>query len=201
MHDRARRVKVGLFVIASSLLFVVLLALSIGSTLWKETVTYRIQYNETVKGMVIGSKVNFQGVTIGAVSDMRFADGVTEVVVEIDPRKAPIQGATRASLDRAWVTGQVTVELSGWDPEQPILPENGLIKSDLSLAASIVKGMPETLSRMVDLLEEYRGVGHNLNKLLRPEVVEEAVELLQISKQTARARRSRDSAARPPDDR
>jgi len=182
MHDRARRIKVGLFVIACSLLFVALMALSIGSTLWKRTTTYRIHYHETIKGMVVGSAVNFQGVTIGAVSDMRFFEGVTEVVVEVDPRKAPIQAATRASLDRAWVTGQVTVELSGWERGAPILPENAIIRSDLSLAARVVKTLPETLGPLVEMLEEYKGVGTKLNEMLRPELSASLLDVLDGSK-------------------
>lgn len=179
MHERARHLKVGLFVVVTLVLFLVLLVFAIGTTMWKDTTTYLIRYDETVKGMVVGSPVNFQGVTIGSVSDMRFVDGRTEVEVVVDPTKAPIQAATHASLDRAWVTGQVTVELGGYEPGAPILAEGSVIRSELSTPQLLLRSMPELFPKLVDLLEEYGKVGMGLNRFLEPENVRRILSLVE----------------------
>jgi len=66
--DRTRQLRVGLLVIACSVTFVTLLAFIAGSALHQDVHSYFILYEENVKGMVVGSKVNFQGVPIGSVS-------------------------------------------------------------------------------------------------------------------------------------
>jgi phospholipid/cholesterol/gamma-HCH transport system substrate-binding protein len=166
MLDRSRKFKVGLFVMGSSMIFVALLFLAIGTSFTKNLVRYTIQFEETVKGMVIGSSVNFQGVQVGSVVDMRFVGGRTEVMVETDPGKAPITEHCEASLDRAWVTGQVTVELSGWEKGASVLPQGALIRARLSPMSALGRTLPAMLDNLNATLEEYRLVAQNINALL-----------------------------------
>ena len=179
MLDRSRKFKVGLFVLGSGGLFLALLFLAIGTSFARDSVRYTIQFDETVKGMVIGSSVNFQGVQIGAVTDMRFVNGRTEVVVETDPKRAPITQHCRASLDRAWVTGQVTVELSGWEKGADILPRGALIQAQLSPMSSLAKTLPGILESLTGTLDEYRKVAENINGLLGGENAQAIAQLLQ----------------------
>ncbi len=166
MLDRSRKYKVGLFVIFSGLIFVALLAVAIGPSLGKTTVNYVIHFQETVKGMVVGSPVNFQGVNIGNVADMRFRDGLTEVTIAVDPQKAAIQTGSRARLDRAWVTGQVTVEISGYEREGKLVEEGGVVKAELSTSEVVVQTLPAVMDEFAGTLHEYRELGANLNALL-----------------------------------
>jgi phospholipid/cholesterol/gamma-HCH transport system substrate-binding protein len=166
MKQHSRSFKVGLFLLSSAGLLLLLLFLAIGSSLRTERKTYLIQFMETVKGMVIGSPVNFQGVRIGNVVDMRFSNGVTEVRIEVDPRKAPIQKVTRASLDRAWVTGQVTVELSGYEFHGEEIQEYGLIKASLSATAQVASSLPQAMKGISTLLSNLNNVTRKLGVLL-----------------------------------
>ncbi len=183
MLDRSRKIKVGLFVLGSCGLFFALLFLAIGTSFAQNKVRYTIQFDETVKGMVIGSSVNFQGVQIGSVSNMRFVNGRTEVVVDTDPKRAPITKYCRASLDRAWVTGQVTVELSGWEKGAAVLPPGALIRAQLSPMSSLAKTLPGLLDSLTGTIGEYRKVAGNLNRLLGGENAEAISDLLQNSSQ------------------
>ncbi|GEM_PF-3160575 len=166
MKQRSRSFRVGLFLLSSVGLLFLLLFLAIGSSLRTEKKTYLIHFKETVKGMVIGSPVNFQGVRIGNVTDMRFSNGVTEVSIEVDPRKAPIQTVTRASLDRAWVTGQVTVELSGYEKDGEEVLEYGLIKASLSPTAQMASSLPQAMQGISSLLANLNRVTQRLGLLL-----------------------------------
>ncbi len=181
MKQRSRSFKVGLFLLSSAGLLLLLLFLAIGSSLRTEKRTYLIQFMETVKGMVIGSPVNFQGVRIGNVTDMRFSNGVTEVTVEVDPRKAPIQKVTRASLDRAWVTGQVTVELSGYEKDGEEVQEYGLIQASLSPTARVANSLPQAMKGISTLLLNLNNVTHRLGLLLSDENLNRMAKMMDRS--------------------
>ena len=88
MHPHGRRFRLGLFVLGTGGMFVALLAFILQNSLHSERATYFILFEENVKGMVVGSKVNFQGVPIGVVADMRFQDGKTLVELRVDPSRA-----------------------------------------------------------------------------------------------------------------
>jgi len=113
--NQGRRFRLGLFMLGAGMMFLALLGFILESSLRSEQVPYLIMFEENVKGMVVGSKVNFQGVPVGVVSDMRFQDGKTLVELSVDPTRATIQDVTKARMDRLLVTGQVTVELEGYD--------------------------------------------------------------------------------------
>ena len=152
MHDNLRRWRVGLLVLGTGGLFVALIAFIAGSSVQREFKTYFIRFDENVKGMVVGSKVNFQGVPIGAVRDIRYESGHTVVEVRVDPEKAAVQTATRARLDRLLVTGQVTIELEGWDENAKTLADRGDIKAERSDPIEELKlNLPSVLQK-VELL-------------------------------------------------
>lgn len=166
---RKDHIRVGVFVVASLAIFLALVFGAIGAQLGEREARYSIHFEETVKGMVVGSPVNFQGVRIGRVADMRFVSGQTEVSILVDPSKAPIQDNTVASLDRAWVTGQVTVELKGWEADGEALEEYGIIKAELSPGARVMQSMPELAVHVAAILEDFGGVAQRLKVLLDDE--------------------------------
>lgn len=153
--DRTRQLRVGLLVVACSLMFVTLLAFIAGSALQNDSHSYFILYEENVKGMVVGSRVNFQGVPIGSVHDIRFQEGQTLVEVRVDPGRAVIQDVTRARLDRLLVTGQVTIELEGYDPTARRLPDRSFIAAASSDPIQELKtSLPSLLDKLDTLLTQ-----------------------------------------------
>ena len=96
--NRSRRFRLGLLALLTVTTFVVMLTFVLQGVMREERASYFILFDENVKGMVVGSKVNFQGVPIGMVRDIRFQGGRTKVELSIDPHRAEIQDITKARL-------------------------------------------------------------------------------------------------------
>lgn len=166
MQQQARHFRVGLITLLGGGLFVSLLVFILGSGLYAKSVTYYILFQENVKGMVIGSKVNFQGVPVGVVRDIRFADGLTEVEVSVDPTRAVIQEKTLARLDRLLVTGQVTVELEGYEQSSRPLPPGAVIRPKQDPMHSLTMSLPEVVDEVLHVFSKLEGTVDRINDLL-----------------------------------
>jgi phospholipid/cholesterol/gamma-HCH transport system substrate-binding protein len=158
LNDRGRRFRLGLFVLGTGVLFVALLAFILGNSLDRDRATYFILFEENVKGMVVGSKVNFQGVPIGVVADMRFQDGKTLVELRVDPTRACIQDLTLARMDRLLVTGQVTVELEGYGPQGRTLPGGSFIQCKADPLHTLTASLPEVMDQAASVLRRLDAV-------------------------------------------
>jgi phospholipid/cholesterol/gamma-HCH transport system substrate-binding protein len=158
--------RVGLLVLASASLFVLLLAFVLGSSVHAARRVFYVRFLENVKGMVVGSKVNFQGVPIGAVSDIRFDEGTSLVELAVDPDKAVIQDVTRARLDRLLVTGQVTIELEGYAKDGHALPDGATIEPKASPIDQIARTLPQTINDVAQVLASVQRVTDSLGELL-----------------------------------
>ncbi|MFK7742029.1 MAG: MlaD family protein [Planctomycetota bacterium] len=166
-HDRSRRFRLGLFALGAAGLFVALLAFILQSSFDGDRSSYYIVFQDNVKGMVVGSKVNFQGVPIGVVSDMRFQQGKTLVELRVDPSRAEIQDVTRARMDRLLVTGQVTVELEGFSGEGRPIPPGSFIEPKEDPLNSLMKtSLPEVVAQASRVLARLEAVLGNTEKLL-----------------------------------
>jgi phospholipid/cholesterol/gamma-HCH transport system substrate-binding protein len=152
MDDRSRKLRLGLFVLGTGALFLGLLFFILRNSLGQARATYFILFEQNVKGMVVGSKVNFQGVPIGQVADMRFQDGKTLVELRVDPTRANLQDLTRARMDRLLVTGQVTVELEGYGPTGKTLAPKAFIQPKEDPLQSLTASLPEVVDRAASVL-------------------------------------------------
>jgi phospholipid/cholesterol/gamma-HCH transport system substrate-binding protein len=169
MAARARTFRLGLFVLGAGGLFVALLAFILQNSFQRDRSSYFILFEENVKGMVIGSKVNFQGVPIGLVRDIRFQAGRTLVEVSVDPTRASIQNLTRARLDRLLVTGQVTVELEGYGPEGRALTEGEFIEPKADPLHSLTGSLPEVVADASRLMQRLDTVLARVERMLGDE--------------------------------
>ncbi len=167
-------------VLTATALFLGLVFFILGSSLTTRLETYHVLFDENVKGMVVGSKVNFQGVPIGAVADIRFRDGRTEVEMLVDPTKATIQTVTRARIDRLLVTGQVTVELEGHEPGAPRLHEGAVVLPIVSPMNQLMTNtLPHTLDKVDELLTRGVRVLTEVEAMLGPRNRENLATLLE----------------------
>lgn len=168
MDQRQRRLRLGLFVLGTGALFVGLLAFIVQSSFGRARASYFILFRENVKGMVVGSRVNFQGVPIGVVADMRFQDGQTLVELRVDPTRANIQDLTRARMDRLLVTGQVTVELEGYGATGHTLPPGAFITPKEDPLHSLAASLPEVVDRAASVLARLDRVLASTEDVLGP---------------------------------
>lgn len=166
MQPGNRRFRLGLFVLGAGGLFVLMLAFLLQGSFDGSRVSYFILFHENVKGMVVGSKVNFQGVPIGAVKDIRFQDGKTMVEVLVDPTRANIQDLTRARLDRLLVTGQVTVELEGYGPLGKSMPPGSFLQPKEDPLHSLTGTLPETMEQAMATLRQLEATLQRAEALL-----------------------------------
>ncbi|MFN3241130.1 MAG: MlaD family protein [Planctomycetota bacterium] len=164
--ENSRRFRLGLYVLGAGALFVSLLVFIVRSSFNGDRATYWIMFDENVKGMVVGSKVNFQGVPIGVVADMRFQDGRTLVELRVDPTRANIQDVTRARMDRLLVTGQVTVELEGYASDGTSLPPESFIEPKEDPLNSLKASLPEVVAQAAQVLTRLDGVLANADAVL-----------------------------------
>ncbi len=169
MKHKSLQFRVGALVCGTLTVFVGLVLFIVGSAFDSVTAHYYIRFDENVKGMVIGSKVNFQGVPIGAVSDIRFRDGQTSVEISVDPRRAVIQEVTRARLDRLLVTGQVTVELEGYEKGAKELHDGAVIQPKDDPLHALKSSLPEVVTRIESTLANVDRLVIAGNQLLGPE--------------------------------
>lgn len=187
MHDRGRRFRLGLFVLGSGSLFVLLCAFILQGSLAGDRASYFILFTENVKGMVVGSKVNFQGVPIGVVKDMRFQDGKTLVELRVDPSRASIQDITRARMDRLLVTGQVTVELEGYGADGKPLTPGAFIQPKEDPLHALTASLPEVVDRAADVLARIDSMLLRAEMLLGDENQRHVTAILENAERATRA--------------
>ncbi|HUU25668.1 MAG TPA: ABC-type transport auxiliary lipoprotein family protein [Methyloceanibacter sp.] len=115
METRARYTLIGLFMLA------VILA-SFGFVYWLENKggfgereTYRVQFESSVSGLLVGSAVLFNGIRVGDVTGVALnPNAPQQVIAAISVVKhTPIREDTRVSVEQQGLTGGVAVTLIG----------------------------------------------------------------------------------------
>ena len=170
METRAHYVAVGIFVL-------VVVALAFGAVLWLGRVefsqaasTYYIFFRGSVSGLSKGSAVQYNGIPVGRVADIRVdPDNIAQIQVrvEIDTSLVTIKTDARAFLDTNLLSGVSTVQIRGGTQETPVLqPKPGhhfpIIRPEKSEIEEVKASLPE-------LTGELKAVAGNLNALLNPQ--------------------------------
>ena len=144
MGRRANPTLIGAFIVGAAGLVVMGLLIFGRGQLFSEKRTYVLYFDGSVKGLHVGAPVDFQGVKVGTVTDIKvqvipqtnevrtpvYIQIETDRVGEVDSRKAGeehqqflqflIQRGLRAQLEiQSLVTGQLIVQL-GFYPDSPI---------------------------------------------------------------------------------
>ncbi|MBT2116259.1 MCE family protein [Dyella sp. LX-66] len=158
METRAHHVLIGLFtviVVAAALLFGLWLAKSSTDRQFAE---YQIVFNEAVSGLSQGSAVQYNGIKVGDVSQLKLDPQ--------DPRRVlarirlgadtPIKQDTHAKLALTGVTGMAVIQLSGGSPGSPALtaPDGGLpvIVADPSPLSKLLSNGEDVMTNINDVV-------------------------------------------------
>ena len=158
METRAHHVLIGLFtviVVAAALLFGLWLAKSSTDRQFAE---YQVVFNEAVSGLSQGSAVQYNGIKVGDVNQLKLDPQ--------DPRRVlarirvgadtPIKQDTRAKLALTGVTGMAVIQLSGGSPGSPALtsPEGGLpvIVADPSPLSKLLSNGEDVMTNINDVV-------------------------------------------------
>jgi len=154
METRASYLIVGLFVIAG-MLGLVFAAMWITGTRTDEALAlYDIYFDGSVAGLKPGNAVQYRGIPVGGVIDMKIdPESVERVLVVIEvAADAPIREDTEATLALQGITGLSYIQLTGGTQEAAALKaapgqRRPVIKSRPSELAAIFEAAPEMLNR------------------------------------------------------
>lgn len=158
------RLKVGLFVTASFFILAAAILWLAGSRFLQPVDIYRINFTKSVSGLLPGAVVEYQGVTVGKVENLRLTDEMpprVAVTIALQPG-TPVRQNTTALLVGSLVTGIRIVELQGGSGDAPLLAPGGTIsvkggefEEFRDRASEIAERLASTLTRIEqDLLSE-----------------------------------------------
>jgi phospholipid/cholesterol/gamma-HCH transport system substrate-binding protein len=123
METRAPYVIIGLFVVA-------IITAVFGFVYWlhntgglTERAVYRVRFENSVSGMLIGAAVLFNGIRVGEVTGLELDNEHPNRIVATVAVAAgtPIRADTKAGIDFQGLTGIAVVSLNGGDPSAPKL--------------------------------------------------------------------------------
>lgn len=127
MEPRAHHVLIGAFTL-------LVVAFALGFALWlsrayadRGFAYYDVVFREPVTGLSRGGMVQYNGITVGEVSDLKLAaDDPRKVVARVRlDAGTPVKRDTRARLALLGVTGVAFIQLSGGTPQSPPLASPG----------------------------------------------------------------------------
>ena len=123
------RLKVGIFVTVSFFILAAAILWLAGSRFFQPVDTYQVVFGESVSGLLPGAAVEYLGVTVGKVENVRLTPEVpprAAVTVALQPG-TPIRKDTTAHLFGSLVTGIRFIQLTGGTPHSPPLEIGGTI--------------------------------------------------------------------------
>lgn len=166
METRAHYVAIGAFVLAMVILaFAAVLWLARGA-LTTQYAHYDIYFNGPVTGLRVGAAVDYNGVPVGKVSDVRIDPANVELIrvtADIDANVA-IKTDVRASVETNILSGVSYILIVGGTKDAPLLQAKAgeryaVIPSHRSRLASVTARAPQ-------LLEKLNDTADRLNELL-----------------------------------
>jgi phospholipid/cholesterol/gamma-HCH transport system substrate-binding protein len=172
METRAHYVAVGAFVLAVIVLGFVAV-LSLGRVEFaQELKRYYIFFKGSVTGLSKGSLVQYNGITVGRVVDVRVDPDDLEkiqVTVEIDNNLVKIKTDARAFVDTNLLSGVATIQIRGGTREAKDLePEPGhrypVIAAGSSVLQRVTEAGPQLLDRLMVVVDNLNAVLDERNR-------------------------------------
>jgi len=172
METQARYSLIGLFtlcVIAAAFAFLYWLRSTGG---FSERETYRVVFESPVTGVLPGSPVLFNGITVGEVTKLRLnPDDPNQVIATLSlDRSTPIRSDTQAGLVSQGLMGAPSIALQGGTPAAPRPSSTGgapVLKADPAASQDLSQAARGALWRLdaliADNAEPLHGILANLN--------------------------------------
>lgn len=163
MATRAQKVRLSVFLIASSAVLLILFIVLVGNRIMKRMDWYTIEYQDiSVTGLEPGAAVKYHGVQVGRVRNLSLKDAAT-VLVEIEVKRGtPIKKDSEALLTLVGITGLKFVEIIGGSVTAENLEVGGTIKAGASMFDTISGKAEVILGKLEQVL-------NNINHMLSPE--------------------------------
>ncbi|MFQ3787334.1 MlaD family protein [Halomonas sp. A29] len=177
METRAHHVVIGLFVVLAAVggaLFALWLNQSTRDQAYTQ---YEVLFNHGVSGLSEGNAVEYSGVRVGEVVNLRLdpTDPRNVLTLIRVQSQVPIRQDTRARLALANITGSMSIQLHGGTPDSPLLVTRGTqppritadqspLSAMLSDSEELLGNVNRVLSRLEEVLSEENV--HNVERIL-----------------------------------
>jgi len=169
MASKAQKVRVGLFALASAGLLLIVLIVFGGVRFWAKTDRYHITLDDSAYGLEKGAKVYFNGIRVGSVVDIAFANDPRMVDIEISIEEGtPVRSDTRAMLRLAGITGLKEIDLRGGTPDAAPLEPGGSIQAGETTLDILEARATEIADRSVAVMQRAEKLVDNLVALSDP---------------------------------
>ncbi|ASK18928.1 MULTISPECIES: MlaD family protein [unclassified Halomonas] len=178
METRAHHVLIGLFTLgtaAAALLFALWMSYAAGERSYQP---YRILFERSVSGLSIGSKVQYNGIEVGDVTELTLnPDDPRQVIASVRVYEdTPVKTDTRAKLAFASITGSMSVQLYGGTPESPRLV------NQTDSMAPFINADPSPIATLFDegetMIQNINSILINVNELFNDGNREQAGTIL-----------------------
>ncbi|MEO6264188.1 MAG: MlaD family protein [Luteimonas sp.] len=161
METKANYVLIGVFTIVTAvflLLFGLWAAKYSSEKGWQE---YAVVFNEPVTGLTEGSSVQYNGISVGTVEELKLApDDPRQVLARLKLQAdTPIKVDTKAKMSITGLTGSPFIQLTGGTPNAPLLTsvdkrEIPVIRTEASALQNIADTANRLVARMDEVLSE-----------------------------------------------
>jgi phospholipid/cholesterol/gamma-HCH transport system substrate-binding protein len=157
METRANYVLIGAFTLAAAAFMLLFGLWAAKYTSAKDWRLYDVVFDEAVTGLTEGGSVQYNGISVGTVDDLRLdPDDPRKVIARVKLRaQTPVKTDTHAKLSFTGLTGTAFIQLTGGSPEAPLLAsENGDEVPVIETEASALQNIAETANKLVARLDQ-----------------------------------------------
>lgn len=168
MASKAKKIRLGIFILVSSVLLLILIGFFTAKRLFENTDTYYVAYrNVSVSGLEVGTPVKYMGINVGSIADIFIdPDDVSRIIIELSLREGtPVKTDATADIVSMGITGLKTIEIRGGSNDADFLEEEKFIPQGTSLVEDI-SGQAEVIAFKVE------EVLNNLISFTQPENLE-----------------------------
>jgi phospholipid/cholesterol/gamma-HCH transport system substrate-binding protein len=180
METRAHYVAVGIFVLSAIILAFIAVLYLAHAHFGEHFQRYNIFFSGSVEGLNKGAQVEFNGIPIGRVVDIRVDPNNIEkvqVTIEINTRIVQIKTGARAYLDSNLLNGIATIQIRGGTQQAPPLePSPGLEYAEIPPARTALE---EVQARLPEVVADLKRAAESVNALLDRQNREAIAETLQ----------------------
>jgi phospholipid/cholesterol/gamma-HCH transport system substrate-binding protein len=180
METRAHYVAVGIFVLSAIILAFIAVLFLAHVHFGEQTQRYYIFFNGSVAGLNKGAEVQYNGIAIGRVVDIRVDPNNIEkvqVTVEINTSIVAIKAGARAYLDSNILNGIATIQIRGGTQEaKPLEPAPGHKYAVIPTARTALE---EVQARLPELVTDLKHAADSVNALLDKQNRDAVAETLQ----------------------
>lgn len=156
METRANYVLIGAFTLAAAAFMLLFGLWAAKYTSDKDWQLYDVIFDEAVTGLTEGGSVQYNGISVGTVDDLRLdPDDPRKVIARVKLRATtPVKTDTHAKLSFTGLTGTAFIQLTGGSPGAPKLVARNDEVPVIETEASALQNIAETANKLVTRLDK-----------------------------------------------